>query len=112
MDDMEQKIGAVLNNPELMQKIMNMAQSFGQTPAASQEKAGPSEPDLAMIQKLSGLAQSSGIDQEQKALLSALTPYLTRSRIVKLENAMRAAKLARLASAMIGNGGLKLHSGR
>ena len=30
MDEMEQKLGAVLGNPELMQKIMAMAQSLGQ----------------------------------------------------------------------------------
>ena len=29
MDDMEEKLGAVLNNPQLMQQIMAMAQSLG-----------------------------------------------------------------------------------
>ena len=33
MDEMEQKLGAVLKNPELMQKIMSMAQSLGNPPS-------------------------------------------------------------------------------
>jgi hypothetical protein len=60
-----------------------------------------------MIQKLSGLAGQSSIDKDQKTLLKALTPYLNRERILKLEKAMRAAKMARLASGLIGSGALK-----
>ena len=37
MDEMEQKLGAVLGNPELMQKIMAMAQSLGQPAQPAQE---------------------------------------------------------------------------
>ena len=29
MDDMEEKLGSILNNPQMMQQIMSMAQSMG-----------------------------------------------------------------------------------
>ena len=54
----------------------------------------------------------TGIDQNQQNLLSALSPYMSRDKVSKLENAMRAAKLARLASGFLGSGGLQLFTGR
>lgn len=119
MDDMENKLGAILGNPEMMQKIMALAQSFSQSEpkqeppkqeVPKQEVSSLSLPDLdfSMIQKLTGLAKSSGIDKNQQTLLRALSPYLSRQRIVKLERAMRAAKMAGMATAFLGN----THTGR
>ena len=91
-----------------------MAQSLGQS--APSPEANPTQEvpavDLALVQKLSGLAGQSGIDQQQKALLQALHPYLSQSRVSKLEKAMRAAKMARLASGFLNQGGLSLLTGR
>jgi len=123
---MEAKMGAILNNPEMMQQIMSMAQSLSQgqqapapTPAAPQ----PAEPsqqamgsigeiDLSMLQKITGIAKQTGIDSNQQTLLRALNPYLSSQRITKLERAMRAAKLANLASSFLGTQGLKSLLGR
>ena len=112
MDEMERKLGSVLGNPELMQKIMAMAQSLGQPSEPPQEPPGNPEIDIAMLQRLSGLARRSGIDSQQRALLAALKPYLSSERVSKLEKAMRAAKLARLASSVLGSGAIQLPSGR
>lgn len=112
MDEMEQKLGAVLGNPELMQKIMAMAQSLGQPAQPPQEPPQAPEMDFAMLQRLSGLARQSGIDSQQRALLTALKPYLSGERVSKLEKAMRAAKLAKLASSVLGSGAIQLPSGR
>ena len=72
----------------------------------------PSGGDLAMIQKPFGMARQSGIDKNQQTLLRALGPYLSRERIVKLEKAMRAAKLAGIASTALGSSGLPFLPGR
>ena len=112
MDEMEQKLGAVLGNPELMQKIMAMAQSLGQPAQPPQEPPQAPEMDFAMLQRLSGLARQSRIDSQQRALLTALKPYLSGERVSKLEKAMRAAKLAKLASSVLGSGAIQLPSGR
>lgn len=114
VEGMEEKLGAILNDPNMMQQIMSMAQSLGNsTPSKQPEEKKAGQPiDAAALQKLSGIAGSSGVDQQQKLLLQALSPYLNRDRITKLENAMRAAKMAKLASSFLGNGGLQNLIGR
>ena len=113
MDDFENKLGQILGNPEMMGKIMAMAQSFGSQEAPPepppQEFPMP-EIDFATIQKLTGLMGKAGVDSDQKALLCALSPYISPGRIHKLERAMRAAKLAGVATSFLGN--TPLFSGR
>ena len=116
---MEDKIGAILNNPQMMQQIMSMAQSLGQSGPPSNQGSQVPEPkpqlpefDPALLQKLSGLASQGSIDRDQQALLTALHPYLSRRKLTKLEKAMRAARIARMASGFLGQGGLSLLTGR
>lgn len=110
MDGIEEKLSSVLNDPEMMQKIMTMVQSLGtgssqqETPKQAQSNPLP-DIDLGMLQKFSGIARQGNIDKEQQALLRALSPYLSRERIRKLENAMRAAKMAKIAAAALGQQG-------
>lgn len=119
MDDMEDKLGAILGNPQLMQQIMSMAQSLGQSapeppPPPPKQEPAPTVPDIdpAMIGKFMNLAGKTNIDNNQKALLRALQPYLTQQRLQKLEKAMRAAQLAGAASALFPNGSIPFLSGR
>jgi hypothetical protein len=106
MDNLEQQLGAVLGNPEMMEKIMAMAQALGTSNPEPQEAPPPPPPmpdiDIGMLKRISGLAGQSAIDNDQQALLKALGPYLTSRRIHKLENAMRAAKMARIAATALG----------
>ena len=123
MGEIEEKIGAVLNNPQLMQQIMAMAQSMGSTDSAT--NADPPEPqprqtqsplpdgiDLGSIQRIAGLAQRSQIDNNQRTLLRALRPYLSSDRISKLEKAMRAARLAGVVTTVLGGSGSLFFPGR
>jgi len=114
-NNLEEKLGTILSDPEMMKKIQAMAQSLGAAPPPQQPAGadhGVPQIDPGMLQKLSGLAGQTGIDANQRQLLSALTPYLSQNRVAKLENAMRAAKMARLASTFLGSGGLQMFSGR
>lgn len=110
MSEMEDKLGAILNDPKMMQQIMSLAQTIGQNPP--QEAKDPPQKesihnstgvnfDPAMLQKLTSLAGKTGIDQNQQSLLRALRPYLSSNRISKLEKAMRAAKMAQMAGLAI-----------
>lgn len=122
MDDMEQKMNAILGNPQMMSQLMAMAQSLsGQqqdthsvqpTPPAPKPSPLPAGIDLNMVQKVAGIAQKTGIDRNQQQLLKALSPYLSKERITKLEKAMRAAKIAGLATSILGSNGTLLKSGR
>ena len=114
MEQMEDKISAILNNPELMGQIMSMAKSLGQS-ASQPEQAPQAEMpsfDPAILSKLTSLAGQGQVDGNQRALLTALHPYLSSRKITKLERAMRAAKMARVASSFLGQGGLSLLTGR
>lgn len=118
MDAMEEKLGSILSNPQMMQQIMSMAQALGQSqspPAQEppkQETSAVPDFDPAMLQKLAGFTRQNGISGEEQALLKALGPYLSRDRVSKLEKAMRAAKMARFASSFLNSGGLRLLTGR
>ena len=123
MDEMEDKLNSILGNPQMMQQIMAMAQAMQQDSPPEEKKPEPqkaaptmspmpSMQDAAMLQRIAGIARQSGVDKNQQALLKALSPYLSRDRIHKLERAMRAAKIAGFASTALGSGNFPFFSGR
>ncbi len=103
MDNLESGLQSILGNPQMMEQIMSIAQNFQSEPAPPPPQAeGMPELDIATIQKITSLIGKTGIDSQQKALLQALRPYLSGHRIQKLEKAMRAAKLAGIATTFLG----------
>lgn len=124
MGEMEDKLSAILNNPQMLSQIMSMAQAMGANssndappqPQPSAPKPPAPAPSLSidpmMLQKLSGFAGQGAINKEQQALLKALSPFLQKDRLGKLERAMRAAKIARFASSALGQNGLMSLLGR
>lgn len=104
MEGMEEKLNSILGNPAMMQQIMSLAQSMGQSqpePPPPQQESPLPDLDPAMMMKVMSLAGQTNIDSNQQTLLKALRPYLPQNRIAKLEKAMRAAKLATLASSFL-----------
>ncbi len=106
MAEFEDKLNAVLNDPKMMQQLMTMAQSLsGGNP---KREDGFPEIDPGMLKRLSTLTSQGTIDRNQQTLLKALHPYLTKERIRKLEKAMRAARMAKMASGILNSGALQL----
>lgn len=106
MSELEEKLGAMLSNPQLMQQISSLVQAMGQPsqPAPSpppMPEPSPPEPDFSQLQGLASLLQNNRTDANQQALLRALSPYLSPWRVGKLERAMRASKMAGLASVLL-----------
>lgn len=104
MSELEEKLGAMLSNPQLMQQISSLVQAMGQpspSPPSPTPPQQPSEPDFSQLQGLASFLQSNRIDTNQQALLRALSPYLSPWRVGKLERAMRASKMAGLASVFL-----------
>ena len=112
MDQLEDKLGAILSNPQLMGQIMSMAQSLGQNSSAPEPSQEIPTFDPALLAQLGSLAGQGRVDNNQQALLTALHPYLSSRKVEKLEKAMRAAKMARMASTFLGQGGLSMLTGR
>ena len=117
MDDLESKLGQLLSDPEAMGKIMSLAQTLSppaqecsvekdQSAERAQETTGVfPDLDINLLQRISGAAKQSAIDKNEMSLLRALRPYLSHDRIRKLERAMRAAKMAKLATTLISTNG-------
>ena len=110
MDELEEKLGAILSDPKAMEQIYSMAQALGQSaPEQSQNESaresfsGLGGIDPGMLKTISGIASQGQIPSQEHNLLCALRPYLAPRRIEKLEKAMRAAKMASVASAFLGN---------
>ena len=101
MDDLQEKLNAVLSDPETMEKIMSLAGQMGQQGVEAPAMGGI---DPAMLQKISALAAQGSIDKDQQGLLRALGPYLSDRRIAKLERAMRAARMAGVATSLMSQG--------
>ncbi len=118
MSQLEEKLNSILSDPKAMQQIMSLAQSLGQgEPPKQEDGKGEGLPpmpaiDPKLLQNLAGLSQTGGMDPNQQALLRALSPYVSRDRMGKLERAMRAARLAGAASAFLNSGGLQMLTGR
>lgn len=118
MDSLEEKLGEITSNPKLMQQIMELAQSLGQNtqqspPDPPKASSAPASGfDANALNKLGALVKRSNIDSQQQTLLKALSPYLSRNKLAKLERAMQAARMADAASALIHSGSLPLFHGR
>lgn len=105
MSELEEKLNQVLSDPKMMQQILSLANSLGQSapppePKKEPVQEGPSM-DLGLMKQVAAMAGSTGVDRNQQALLRALGPYVSRDRVRKLENAMRAAKMAAFASSLL-----------
>lgn len=106
MSELDQQLNAIISNPQMMQQIMSIAQSLN---ASGGQKTAPEQPEPhaaanyqgispSILNKVSSVMQRGTIDQNQQSLLKALSPYLSRAKIQKLERAMHAAKMAGIAS--------------
>ena len=116
---LEQQIGAILQDPQQLQKVFALAQSLGLSPPQPSTPEPPAEPSLtaaaaqpsfsqnappqsAVSDALSDLLQKAGqLDRRQENLLNALKPFLRPDRREKIDRAMQAARISRLAGAAL-----------
>lgn len=101
MAELEDMINSVLNDPEQMNMISSLAKNLMGSEAPPEQKSAPGLPNgldpkmLGRIQRLMG-----GMDQkpgESEALLRAMQPYLSEKRRLKMDKALKLARLAKLA---------------
>jgi len=108
MSELDDALSALLGSPENMQKIAALASTLsGARPSGEQASAQGGAPppaesdipgvDIAQMMKLF----SAAIDDKSAALLKALKPFLSPERAEKVDRAMNAARLARIAQAAL-----------
>ena len=130
MSEFEDRINSVLNDPEQMDKIANLAKSLMGGDSSSEAGSGDGgmmgklgelakglaggdavnkggmDIDPAMLGKIGRLMSAGNTqDSNERALLEAMKPYLTEKRRQKMDRAMQLAKLARIARLAMGEMG-------
>lgn len=106
MAEFDDKLNSILSNPQMMQQIMAMANSFGQQqsappppPVQPQQQSQSQFPfDPAAMQGMMDLLRKTQLDQRQQNLVKALGAYLPQEKLNRLQRAMQASKVAKFAS--------------
>lgn len=108
-EGLEEKLHAILNDPDSMAQILSMASALGMgQDAGSEDRKNPEPPpaDPAMMEGvLKLMEQVQRQDGKQEALLLALKPYLAPERRDKIDQALQIARISHLAGAALGNYG-------
>lgn len=110
MEDLENKINAILSSPESMERIMQLARAFSGSdnsgsPATSQADAADSGGntdslagfDPQVMQMLTKAIKEFSTPSDTERLISAIKPYLSRSRVEKVDKALSICRLAKIA---------------
>ena len=110
MEDLEQKLSAILNDPAQLQGIFTLAKSLGlgtppgQTQAdpdpPPQEASAPASADPQPTQPdipIGALLEAGRLDRRQENLLCALKPFLKPEKREKIDRALQIARLTHLA---------------
>ena len=112
MAEFEEKLNAILNDPQAMGQILSAAKALsGQEegpPPADPETPPPEEPagdPLSAVGQLDPrllqvgmrlLSEYTGSDDRKTALLEALKPFLRPERRAKVDQAVKIARLSRV----------------
>lgn len=122
MEDLASKLGELLNNPESMEKIKNLANMLGASspPPSAEEPARP-EPEppappgapavppadtdaMRMVMKIAPVLSRARQEDDSTRLLRALRPFLGAERQKKLDEAIKLMQFVRLVPYLRGSG--------
>lgn len=104
MEDLESKISDILSDPDAMAGILSMAKSLGLGAPEGPETPSASDQDSGIPDTVAGLISAAGhLNGKQTALLQALRPFLKESRRSKIDRAIQAARISRIAGYAIQN---------
>lgn len=98
MDEISGKLTQILNDPEQIRQIMDLAKNAG---LISPETAASMETVETMNQMNESLQRMNRAGEKQEALFHALRPYLKPNRQTRLDRALQLAKLSHLAEAAL-----------
>lgn len=112
MAEWEDKLGAILNDPQAMGQIMALAKSIGggeekpatpTAPTVSEPEPAPAEGlDPRMMEVgMRALAAYQDADDRKTALLQALKPFLQEKRYKKVDKAIQIARISKAVRAVL-----------
>ena len=92
MDELQESLNRLLENPEELRRITEMASNL--LGGGEEAPEAPRPPELSSL-----LGKLRGGSSDTQKLLQAMKPFLAPERQARLSRAMRAARLASVASA-------------
>ena len=96
MDGLEDKLNAILSDPDAMGRIADMAKSiFGEKQDGEAKRDNADEESL--LKRAAGMLRGNALRQDEAALITALRPFLSDERKRRLDRAVKIARLASLA---------------
>ena len=100
MDELGEKLDALLHDPQQLGKIAQLASSL-------MGDGGETQPgfDAGQLRRMLSAVRGSGRDSASRHLLEAMKPYLAEKRRRKIDRAMKLARLASLAELAAGEMG-------
>ena len=113
MGEFEEKLNAILSNPDALAQVANLAQSLnlggGSENGDGAAAEGGAEPDLGGLSGLGdllgqidpGLLTGNGGSDERLQLLYALRPFLKPERRDKVERAVKTARLIHVGKKLL-----------
>lgn len=117
MSEFEDRLNSILNDPEQLGKIADMAKHLmgGGDSEPAPPAPAPSVPSLdgldpGMLRNMTRLLSGAGQKNDEKlALLEALKPFLAEKRRDKLDRAMKLARMEKMAELAFGALGGERH---
>ena len=96
------QITQIINDPDSMKQVMQIAQSLGKTNSQDQDQSSSLLP--AELTKM--LHHTKEKEEKHQALVSALLPYLRPGHQKRLQRAIEIARLSQLAGAAFKTGNM------
>ncbi len=97
MDELSEKLSALLSDPNGMEQIKNMAQSLLGGKTEPETPSVADDIDIGAVTRMLRLLKQGGKDDSRIKLLSALRPNLSPEKQGKVDTAIKMLKLAELA---------------
>ncbi len=99
MEDIAQKLSAILNDPEGMERIKSMAENILGNSEEKEEHQSLNDLgiDIAALTKMMNMLKNKREDNDRIKLLLALRPHLSEEKQQKVDMAVKILKLLDLA---------------
>ncbi|MEE0928234.1 MAG: hypothetical protein UIG59_03495 [Acutalibacteraceae bacterium] len=99
MDDLSEKLSALLSDPEGMERVRAMAEGLLGTSPTKEKESSPDlgDIDIGAITRIMGLINKNRGDDSRVRLLMALKPNLSPERQGRVDSAVKILKLIELA---------------
>ena len=95
-DEFQDKLNALLSNPEIMKTISGLAEQFV---SSEQQETSDISNNMPDISNLANIAKSINAEDDNRIrLLNALKPYMNSKRSANMDTAIKILKLTKLTS--------------